>query len=531
MAAGREDAVEAMKISRMSVLLAGCLGAWASRAPAQFDAQGGYVTRVPAVFFPPHAPIYGAAIAEGHSSAARLIGGRRLVAPDGMADFVCDPFYPALSTRLFQLELNAGLEARLQGYRAKRLDQVNALLNQFVTLHDLPPETQEQQLREFAQTQTPALVALEAEADRLRDELLADGLRNRIDWNAGRRWKLGTIKAGANGADAEAEFQIVRAMAFYQKGLAPPQRGLLRELAIELEGIARKARGLPGRRGESDAMFFSPETARFRLPGNLSPELREKIGIYNGQKAELKRELRETIASLEKASATERTRAFEALADKQWPQIGTMEQLADEIRPLLASHFVVAAPSPPPWIPPSMLETIRAYNEDRDTYFGELRLQMERAVERVPRPDLTGAGDERIQRQREFVTKQTEARQRATIEFQKEHAARFALLEQRYKAIREGLTIIAEKQTEQKTGRKLNADTLLRQYSASMEEFDTFGRAAVIYTNYRLAMLQPGLSPEQRRLLFGYALIGLAQPLPHGELMPQRSATRPYPSS
>jgi hypothetical protein len=52
----------------------------------------------------------------------------------------------------------------------------------------------------------------------------------------------------------------------------------------------------------------------------------------------------------------------------------------------------------------------------------------------------------------------------------------------------------------------------------------------VIYTNYRIAMLQPGLSPEQRRLLFGYALIGLAQPLPHGEPMPQRNATRPYPS-
>ena len=90
--------------------------------------------------------------------------------------------------------------------------------------------------------------------------------------------------------------------------------------------------------------------------------------------------------------------------------------------------------------------------------------------------------------------------------------------------------MVAEKQVDRKTGRPLNAETLLRQRAASMEEFDTFGRAAVIYTNYRIAMLQPGLSPEQRRLLFGYALVGLAQPLPHGELMPRRNATRPYPS-
>src|SRR5690242_5746057 len=107
-----------MKVLRVPLFLAGCLGAGTSSAPAQFDTQRGYVTRVPAVFFPPTAPIYGAAIAERHASAARLMGGRRLLAPDGMADFVCDVFYPALSTRLFLLELNAGLEARLQGYRA-----------------------------------------------------------------------------------------------------------------------------------------------------------------------------------------------------------------------------------------------------------------------------------------------------------------------------------------------------------------------------------------------------------------------------
>jgi hypothetical protein len=177
-----------------------------------------------------------------------------------------------------------------------------------------------------------------------------------------------------------------------------------------------------------------------------------------------------------------------------------------------------------------MLESIRAYNEDRDSYFGEMRQRIESAEALVPRPDFNVPSDERVQRQREFADKRAEARQRATTAFQTEQAPRFAALYERYNVIRQTLAIVAEKQTDRKTGRPLDADTLLRQHAASMEEFDTFGRAEVIYANYRIAMLQPGLSPEQRRLLFGYALIGLAQPLPNGELMPRKNATVPYPS-
>jgi hypothetical protein len=512
-------------------ILVTALVAWANiaRPASASESERGYPV-FPVVFFPPTAPIYGAKIDDRNASAARVVGGRRLFAPGGMADFVCDPFYPALSTRLFALDLSPALESRLHAYRSKRLLQVNALLNQFVTLHNQTVAGQEQQLREFAQIQTPLLVALEAEAERLSEELIADGFSNRIDWNAGRRWKVGAIRSGADLVDLEAEFQVVRATAFYQKGLTAQQRGLLRELATELQAVVRKARGLPAARTESDAMFFSPETTRIRLPSGISPALREKIGVYNGQKSALKRELRETIIAQENATPAARTRAFELLADKQWPHFGIMEGLAEEIRGLLGSSFELSAPSPPPWIPAGMLTTIRSYNEDRDSYFGELRQTMETAMSLVPRPDLNVSGDERVQVQREYAAQRTEARQRAMKEFQRHSADRFAELEQRYKAIREALTIVAEKQTDRKTGRPLDAEALLREYAASMEEFDTFGRAAVIYTNYRIAMLQPGLSPEQRRLLFGYALIGLAQPLPHGELMPRRNAKHPYPS-
>jgi hypothetical protein len=40
------------------------------------------------------------------------------------------------------------------------------------------------------------------------------------------------------------------------------------------------------------------------------------------------------------------------------------------------------------------------------------------------------------------------------------------------------------------------------------------------YRDYRIAVFQPGLSPEQRRLLFDWVVEQLALPLPRGELQP-----------
>ena len=519
-----------MSGQRAVVLFLICWCVVSSRLSAQGDGAYSPPPLPPVVFFPPNTPVYGAAIEERSSTAALIVNGRRLFAPDGLSDFAGDHFYPQLSTRLILGVLSRELESRLHAYRSQRLERVTELLNQFIVLHDQPPATWESHLREFARTQSSQLIALEKEATQLSEMLVADGLRNRIDWNAGRRWKLGAIKGGTDGAEAEAEYQVVRAAAHYQPGLLTQQRGLLREVAIELQQVARKARGLPAARNDSDAMFFSPETTRFRMPPEASPALREKIGLYNSRKAELKRELRELVVAQEGVGATARRKAFEALADTQWPQLLTLEELAEEIRGLLAARSQFTAPPAPPWIPAGMMDEIRSYNEDRDSYFGELRHRMETAAARVPPPAYVSSADERIQAHREFVMAQNEARRRAASDFQQENAERFSALEKRYKVIRESLTVVAEKQVDRKTGRPLDADTLLRQYGASMEEFNLFGREAAIYANYRTAMLQPGLSPEQRRLLLSYAIVGLAQPLPHGELLPRRSATRPLPS-
>ena len=480
----------------------------------------------PVAFFPPTPPIIGAPIANQATGYPRYINGRRLTPPDGLAAFVAEPFYPALGTRLFVPKLSKSLEARLQAYRRARHEETSLLLNHLGPTEAASEAIDEAALRAFAAEQTPRLVALELEAEKLRVDLISDWFwRNRIDWNNGRRWKLDPRKGHTDAAEAEAQFQVVRAAAYYQAGLLPAQRGLLRELAIELQDTARRARGQPGNRADSDAIFFSPETTRFRLPTSASPRLRERLGAYNGRKAALKRELHDTVIEQDRAGGSSRASAFEALADKQWPEIVALEQLAEEMRPELSGRLTPAPPPAPPWVPARLIEEIHRYNADREVFFEEMKSHAENAALQVPPTDADDEGGAS-----RFRAKQVEARRAAMNEFRRLKADRYDKLELRYKGIRESLAIIAQNQVDPKTGQPLNADNLLRVHSASLAEFDTFGRESVLYTHYRVAMLQPGLSPEQRRLLFGYAIMGLAQPLPNGEVMPQSSAKRPYAS-
>ncbi len=485
--------------------------------------------RFPVVFFPPVPPVYGVRILE-HAGGTRIrFGGRQLTPPDGLADFAGELLYPALSTRLYSGALSQALATRLEAYRARRNKLVHALLDQNVMLHDAADDVREREFRAIALVQTSAIAALEIEAETLQRELTRNRLGLDIGWNTGRKWKLDSFPARREWMNLEAEFQIVRAAAFYQEGLVPAQRGLLRELALELEGRARKARGEPAERWENDAMFFSPETARLRLPPDLSRAVLDRIGEYNAQKAALKAQLRQTVNQQEKSSRGDRVVMFSRLAEEQWPRLAQLETLAEELRGDLAPRFIPAPPEKPPAIPSWLIDVIQSYNEDRDSYFGELQQAMRTAAAGIPRPPRSGDSDEQIRLEDEYAAIRKQAERDAVLEFQQRQEARFAALAGRYAAIRTALEAIAKTTHDPKTGRKLDVETLLRQHTAAMAEFDGFGRATAIYTNYRIAMLQRGLSPEQRRLLFSYAVAGLAQPLPYGEPLPRAGAKFPIP--
>ena len=473
----------------------------------------------PVVFFPPETPVYGATIA-GPPPRGR---GYQPAPPEGLGDHAGDLLYPPLATRLFAGGLPPALERRLDQYRARRNALLNALLDHGRLLQDADDATREREYRAFAALQTPPLVALEAEADRLRHDLSRTLLGFDAGWNARRTWRLGSFAGARDWLNREAEYQVVRAAAFYDDGLPAVQRGLLRELATELDRVARIGRPDRAARGDSDAMFFSPETARLRLPPRLPAGLLARIARYNGEKAALKAELRALVQHLERDPLADRAAAFARLADEQWPRVSDLEQLADEIRGELAPHFVPTPPARPP-LPSAITAIIETYNGDRDMWYADIRAAMLAAARTFLPPERAlPIGPEEMEALRRAAARA------AAVRYQEENAARLAALEARYAAIRSALQSIARTTQDPDTGRPLDVDGLLQHHIKTLAKFDEYGRTATMYQHYRVAMLQRGLSPEQRRLLLSHAVVALAQPLPGGEPLPQRSMKQPVP--
>jgi hypothetical protein len=474
-----------------------------------------------AVCFPPGIPAFGERIAE--YAATPRSGSFQWKAPEELADYVNESFYPALSTRMLAGSLSGRLLARVEAYREKRNALVFELADLLVASQGEGDAAQEAALRAAAETQNPRILALEDEAEALRRDLISGGLfQTSVDWNRERRWVLGVSRFSHPRLEAEAEFQVARAAIYYADGLLPEQRGLLREIAMELQWQARAARPIPAPKLHSAAaMFFSPAGSRLRLPQNAPPHLVALFARFNGEKSALKAELRELVLARDNAPARERTAAFEALAERQWSRLRDLDKLAEEIRVELA-RLPVPRLHAAPHIPEPLLERIEVYNTDRRQFIEEFHEALRDAMAAV-RPPPTNSPltpEERTQRGQTLAERRASARLLAAEEFRVKTLERFEEMRHRFERIQAELGVLATGQFDRETGQPHTAETLLRAYSTAMERFEAFGREEVIYRGYRLAVLMPGLSPEQRRLLFGAALVGLAQPLPSGEPMP-----------
>ena len=490
-----------------------------AEARGQLDAN--LPSDLPAIVcFPPTPPVFGDALPTDDRRARSR--GNQFQPPEGLAEYVSEYFYPALSSRLYRSAINPRLQTRLRAYHSARSRLINELADQIVALHDADDETRETTLRTFAAQQTPAIRALEAEAEQLRSALIDPGIwRTSVDVRGFRKWRLSSTRFPSDTAAIEAEFQVMRAAAYYQDGLMPEQRGLLLELAMDLRYQAQKARGLPASQArDAAAMFFSPETSRLRLPAKMSAELAGKVGRYNGLKDKLKNELRSAIAAHDASWPFERKAALVALAADQSSDFHDLEKIADEIRGELAKLPPVSLGAPP-YIPQELITRIEAYERDRVAYIRDfyLTLQASELLVEKPLANPRSTREERLKLAKQVAAERAEKRRQTALEFQNVTRERYEALVQRHQFIKTELTAIASMHADPETGRPLDADALLRLYTTTMEKFATYGREEVIYRGYRMAMLRPGLSPEQRRLLFGAALVGLAQPLPWGELL------------
>lgn len=483
-----------------------------------------------AVCFPPVAPVFGDEIPDGSgSSPARAFVWSP---PELLADYVNECFYPPLSTRLMARTLGAKLEARLQAYREQRRVLLWALADQLVTLQGADEATREAELRAFAAHQDAPIAALEREAEALRRALIDGGLlQASVDWNDARKWRLGTTRSENDPAETEAQFQVVRAAAYYEDGFSIEQRGLLLELTLELQRLARAARPVPPPQADdAAAIFFSPAPSRFRLPKNAPPRLVALLGRFNGLKAELKRELRDAVFAHDRVSSRERTAAFTALAGRQEPRLMELDTLADEIR--AAAAQVPALPlRAGPQLPADLARQLELYRDERRDFIeaGEQAVRAALDRHRAQRSVTPANERERAEQARLLAEDRITVRARVAEAFREEHRVRYEALRRRDREIHEQLKVVALGKTDPQSGLPLSAETLLQSHLDAEARFTAFGREEVIYRGYRHAMWLRGLSPGQRRLLFGSAWVGLAQPLPAGEPMP--TGPQPVPRS
>ncbi len=417
------------------------------------------------------------ATAKGTNAAAQASNAGRV--PPEYIGYSNEIFYPALTFRLASglpaLQPTPEEKAELTLYKENKLALRAELVAEIDSLRPATAAARADALRKFAGEQTSRVARLETTAQDLRSRLVPREIYFYIQPDALMPPLLGAWPVTA-----------LRSAAYFGKRLSVEQRDLLREIALET--ITRQA-GSPA--GAPAILVFSPGTARVVVPAHAPAELLDALQKFSKLRSNLQEELALTLGVTEPAT---RNGGLAALSVKQAPQFVALDNAAEEVRRIWATVSDPAQPPELPHVPAELQARIALYQNEK--------LQLQRAllarVHEIPavgQPGAPSADDEQ------------ETIRRAVADFTRENSAQYIALNREKEAIRAALGQLAVP-TANATGPA--ADELLQRFSAALQQRDIW-RA---YFYYRIAVLQPGLSPPQRRLLFDFALEQLLLPVP-----------------
>jgi len=468
-------------------------------------------------FFPPVPPPLGGPLV--------LFRNYRLGQPESvlpqLKSHVGEPFYAPLSAHLHREDLSKKRLQRLDAYAANRTALLAELRAQLTAVREADPATRRQTLAAFAVQQAPRLIAQEIEAEAIRENLVNGSFFHAgADWNDNRTWALGDDLRYESRAD---EFKVFRASVFFTAGLSSAQRRLLREFAIELDDPLGDPTASVALDAPRPVIFFSPETARFERPAKLPPEIAARLDAYRDAKSALKSELRAVIYRQDRAYFEfTRTNALRALAEKQAPALAALEVQAEEIRVLLDP---LPRPSRPTSaaLPSELNRRVGAYLREKQdlqrTLIDKLAaLKSEFPTHRVEFIRQGGGYAIEIitnRRASRAEIAKVDALKAQLVTFNAEQTRRLAALAAEKDRLQSDLTT-AVKARFALADNSFDLDLLLKNFA------DQFARqeASQRFRDYDTAVFEPGLSPEQRRLLFADALVQLDLPLPPGSRDP-----------
>ncbi|HRE79609.1 MAG TPA: hypothetical protein PLN52_01110, partial [Opitutaceae bacterium] len=467
-----------------------------------FSSTNSFTIERQRVFFPGSEP----ALAQPVTKKPQAVRGYNV--PAKLETYVSEIFFAPLSAHLYDESLSKKRQQRIDTYRSERGVELTELRATLERIRTADTTARVAALRDLSSRQDSRLRELEQRAEEIRDDLTRGTfLHSGVYWNSYRSWRLGDDTRYESAVD---EFKVMRGAAFFQNGMSLGQRRLLREITIELressfagsDPTADIALDAPG-----PYFFFSPATSRIRLPSRLPTELTTRLEDYRSKKETLKTELRETIYKNDRAWLNStRTNALLQLAEKQAPAIEELERLAEELRYELVKYPYPDQPAHS-ILSNDLVKRISSYLKRKEDLQRVLlaRLQEIRTTlptDRVEFERKEGAlllmvvpnrsASSAIKRKREEIIKGLPA-------FNEQQAATYRELNRERTALREEvsrLTTTTAKRTSQ------SIDELLAEFSRSFEKQENWN----LYRDYYTAVLEPGLSPEQRRLLYDAAI-------------------------
>jgi Spy/CpxP family protein refolding chaperone len=365
-------------------------------------------------------------------------------------------------------------------------------------------------------------VELENTAEQLRRTLITAD----FNWNTFRQWHLSDKQR--RGYSPIEIAQVMRAYAFYQNNVLPAHRRLLREIALELAFAADSPEAATA---AQPFVFFGPEPARVLFPDDLPVDVAAKVASYQTKRSALKKELYDAVHSHDgSAFAFLRSNPLKALGEKQAGRLAELDALAEEIRRGL-SALPEGRPERSP-LPPHLDERVarmmqRYLKAQRDAA-AQIDAILAKSRDLPMQASYRFEGDGL-----KFVVVPTRGIRGGG------GAGGPTGLQARIEAVRAQISAVADDY-----GRAV-ADLLNERESIRTEigqalaltKGDAIDRALIAamrvanqkenaksFSDYRTAVFEPGLSPEQRRLLFDSVVQQLDLPLPRGEPQASRRA-------
>lgn len=485
-----------------------------------------YLPRPLLVYFPPIVPRL-----DSHVDLPSMFEARK-PAPAELAAYVNEPFYAPLSTRLAENALTVRQRQRVEAYLASKLRLQNELRSRLAEFAGADSAVRQRAYADLARTEDPQIDELEQMAQQLRVDLIrGEFFQRSVDWNDNRHWRLGTSHFNSAIDAMAAQFQVMRGAAFYQSGFLPAQRRLLLEVSMELGEMpvknldsAEPADGTTPT-DTNPPLFFSPETSRIHLPVDLPPDLADKIAKYEQDKSELKRELHDSVYREDTAYfGFAKTHVAATLSQQQETRIAALEMLAEEIRRGLADLPHQPHPPDAPDVSPALAERIALFLQHKLAVQKDLVVLLTNARRdlEIQRIGYTKTADGKYTlnlgiRPADRNSEKMKKLQDNFAAFNRSAAIRSAALAKELIVIRQDVASQINAGTG--PGGEKAIDRFLAEYADTIEARDDWE----LYHDYRVAVLEPGLSPQQRRLLYDAALVDLGMPLPGLEHGPVES--------